>query len=134
VPFVHRGRTRELGLDCVGLLVLCAQELGRKILDYDRYGKNPNPKELLRRMQLTADRVDKPAVGAIALTHVRSNMRFPHHVAIITRPPSHCRSSVRAGQLWMVHAYEESGVVVDNAYAAPWTKQTDCFWKLKDLG
>lgn len=38
--FFHQGRSRESGLDCVGLLVLVARETGIPHVDSTQYGKN----------------------------------------------------------------------------------------------
>ena len=40
VPFVHMGRSVR-GLDCVGLVVMVARELGMDVLDSTYYGREP---------------------------------------------------------------------------------------------
>jgi hypothetical protein len=41
VPFRHRGRNPAVALDCVGLLVVVAHELGEEVRDVRLYGREP---------------------------------------------------------------------------------------------
>ena len=42
-PFHHMGRLPGVGLDCVGLLICCARELGLVALDFDIPAYTPSP-------------------------------------------------------------------------------------------
>ena len=47
VPFVHQGRSPQ-GLDCVGLLVQVAEDLGFEAHDFAAYSLRPSSKQLMR--------------------------------------------------------------------------------------
>jgi cell wall-associated NlpC family hydrolase len=47
VPFRHLGRTR-FGLDCAGLLIVCAAEVCRTRIVIEDYSAWPSPKEMRR--------------------------------------------------------------------------------------
>ncbi|CAJ3486924.1 hypothetical protein [Burkholderia pseudomallei] len=48
--FRHQGRTPEVGLDCVGLLLYTAHSLGLTDYDYTAYPRHPDPDELERHL------------------------------------------------------------------------------------
>lgn len=83
VPFRHQGRSRT-GVDCAGLVICVACDLGLPIRDYRAYGRLPRGDTLLRvlREQCTEYRGD-PLPGSIALMRFE---RDPQHLAIIAGP------------------------------------------------
>lgn len=86
-PFLHMGRTAK-GMDCVGLLVLVARELGLEVTDSPYYGREParnNNSFQLRDYLIKnlGNPVDRPYQVNDVVT-MRMRKRFaPHHVAII---------------------------------------------------
>lgn len=40
-PFVHQGRLKGVGIDCIGLVVCVARESGLEIKDYHGYSEQP---------------------------------------------------------------------------------------------
>lgn len=76
----HQGRNRS-GIDCVGLVLATAWELGLTAIDYDGYGRIPDGAMLLAELDKHMDRTDVHQSGDVLL------MRFeqqPQHVAIVT--------------------------------------------------
>lgn len=45
-PFHHQGRLKGTGVDCAGLIVGVARELGLSAFDTTGYGRRPNTREL----------------------------------------------------------------------------------------
>jgi len=51
-PFHHLGRQKGVGIDCIGLAICVAQELGLS-WDEEHYDRHPKPGLLLRRLRET---------------------------------------------------------------------------------
>jgi cell wall-associated NlpC family hydrolase len=51
VPFHHQGRAREAGLDCIGLLVVVAEDLGIPVEDCAVYKRYPSPADLMKHLR-----------------------------------------------------------------------------------
>jgi cell wall-associated NlpC family hydrolase len=107
VPFAHMGRS-EKGLDCVGLLVLVAIELGVEVKDSPHYGREParnnNAFQLADYLRLNfGDPVDR-AYRPNDVLMMKLRPRFqPAHVGIV--------APHRYG-LGIIHAYGQAGEVV----------------------
>lgn len=100
-PFRHQGRLAGVGLDCVGLVVVAALEVGIPVIDNLTYPHNPSD-AFLRHMlvdvnRLTACSFDDDAIGDLLL--LRYSKRATH-VAIRT-------------DLGVLHATADVGRVVE---------------------
>jgi len=102
VKFIHRGRTRR-GVDCVGLVILAAQDCGYLAEDLPAYGREPRngllEKTLADHLGAPVNRA--PAVNDVVVMSLQSGQQ-PSHVGIITHHPN---------GLGIVHAYGEIGRV-----------------------
>jgi cell wall-associated NlpC family hydrolase len=121
VPFVHQGRSRT-GVDCLGLLMMVAEELGLQGRDgallttHDccEYGKVPDGVRLQSRLQ----RVLYPRVGDavqqadVVLCRIDA---MPQHVAII--------GNYVYGGLSIIHAYAPARKVVEHPLDAYWQRR-----------
>ena len=101
MPYRHAGRNRN-GIDCVGLIIKVAHELGLSEYDTTNYGRRPVPADFLREMRdhlvaVPASRLDH---GEIA---VFTEPRHPCHVGIIERD---------GADLYVIHAYALARKVV----------------------
>lgn len=113
-PWLHQGRSR-LGLDCVGLLVVVARELGLPVSYRPTHGRLPQGDALLREL----DRYTVPAVGevgSIMVLWVSPRTKTPQHVALDT------------GGGWMVHAagYRSISRVVEQRIDDRWRSRLVC--------
>lgn len=113
VAWRHQGRRAD-GIDCLGLLVLVAIDLGldgaAKFLDHQSraYGRLP-PNRLAG--ELTGAgciRAPRPALGTIGLFAQPGT--YPSHVGIF-------------GDGEMIHALAPAGRVVRHGFVAPWPGQ-----------
>ncbi len=103
-PFQHQGRMKGVALDCVGLILSVAEDLGIKDtrgvpilrIDYREYGPQPEGLLVLEccRDRLVAKGMGDLKPGDIICTSVPE---MPTHTAIIV---------ARDGMFYMVHAYE----------------------------
>lgn len=81
-PFHHVGRLKGVGIDCVGLLVCVAAELGVPIKDYTSYSKRPDGVTLHRELEAQLIETDRtPELGRIVSFQSGGK---PRHLGIIT--------------------------------------------------
>jgi cell wall-associated NlpC family hydrolase len=102
VPYKHLGRTRY-GVDCVGLLIKSAHEVGFTTYDTTNYGRRPQPKDFLRELKDQLDRIQKREAGHGDVLVFREP-RHPCHVGILDAGDD--------GRLHVVHAYAPMRKVV----------------------
>lgn len=90
VPYLHQGRNRA-GLDCIGLIVCVARDLGMDVQDMDRYTTDPEPEKLMAGLagHLQEIPIGEAAIGDVGLFRVKV---IPQHTAILT-------------DVGMIHAY-----------------------------
>ena len=114
-PFHHQGRSVH-GMDCVGLLVCIARDLGINVRDNTTYPRIPDPAELLaglernglRRLESGKD----AGPGDVVVFWCRPKSREAHHVAVLTEEGT------------LVHALSELGRVMETPYDERWQAQT----------
>lgn len=98
-PYVHQGRVRGAGVDCVGLVIGVAHALGISTFDTSDYLQQPDPIRMgrLLREHLEVIDIGELARGDIVWVHV-ADARLapdPQHLAIITET---------APRMMMIHA------------------------------
>lgn len=82
VKFRHQGRSRKEGLDCAGLLIRVAQDLGLSQFDIRAYERVPDGEQMRSLCDTHMRRTFLTSSGAVALIRFG---RFPQHVAIFGR-------------------------------------------------
>lgn len=103
-PFRHQGRN-HLGLDCGGLLVLAASDMGRVLDDIKGYARTPDGKTLVAVMERNLKRVNRqPLPNDIILFKLR---KYPQHIAICT-------------DVGIIHAHADNGKVVEHRIDEKW--------------
>lgn len=83
-PYRHQGRLPDVGLDCVGPLILAARHFGLQAHDFDVTGYTPQPDGSLQPIleaHLTPTPRDQLALGDVVLNGFR--LEPPRHIAII---------------------------------------------------
>lgn len=113
VPFQHQGRSRA-GIDCGGLAIRVAHDLGLSSFDISGYRRLPagvagETIEQVCRREMS--QVDPAALapGDVALFLIGKR---PRHLAVV--------GDYYAGGLSIIHAYEPAGRVVENRFDAAW--------------
>ncbi|MEO5376067.1 MAG: C40 family peptidase [Alphaproteobacteria bacterium] len=109
VRFRHQGRSRG-GLDCAGLIVAVAHDLGLSDADYTAYGHEPDGRTL---HTLLARHMDEVAPGDMALGDVvfMAFQAFPQHLGILAdagRPFS------------LIHAFAPARKVIEHRLDDEW--------------
>lgn len=112
-PFRHQARVPGLGLDCVGLLAHVFESLTLPYEDETGYPRTPFGGKLERNLdaQPSLRRVplDEMAAGDVLVMRIKS---APQHVAI--------HSGEIGGHVYIIHASEEHGGVVEHRLDAMW--------------
>lgn len=83
-PFVHQGRGGA-GLDCAGLIIKAASDLGIKLQEVHGYGRTPKDEELGGQMDKQLIRLPQHEpwrVGDVLLMRFGSE---PQHVALVSK-------------------------------------------------
>ncbi len=100
-PFHHQGRTPHVGLDCVGLPICAAREIGIPVIDDITYPHEPSAAHLANMLSEVNDLkrvpLDDDMLGDLILMRYS---RQPTHIAIRTH-------------LGIVHAYAPMRKVVE---------------------
>lgn len=122
VPFRHRGRRPSSGLDCVGLMVVVAQELDFPVEDLRVYGREPTG-EILQKLLL--DHLGEPKdpgapleIDDVLALQLPGQPDWGHMGLVIPHPYG----------LGIVHAYAEAGKVVAQRIDARRRSQIRAVW------
>ncbi|MES2983899.1 MAG: NlpC/P60 family protein [Pseudomonadota bacterium] len=130
VPFAHQGRSAQ-GLDCLGLLIVAAQEAGVTFdgkdaltLEVPLYGTRPDTRLLKQKLDgyLCPIATAQVREGDMVLLKVEGS---PQHLALISDYPF-------AGEYGMIHAYAPARKVVEHRYDTHWRRETYAAYRLKD--
>ena len=104
VRFQHQGRT-PLGLDCVGLLIIVAHNVGYTDYDFTTYDRVPDGKlfwQAMCRHLHSVDGLDEVRPGDVLLMKYHL---FPQHVAFVSEV-------LPEGRGWkIIHAFNHRGVI-----------------------
>ncbi len=115
-PFVHQGRVPGAGLDCVGLLVAVAREMGIEPVDSLNYPRIPTPGWLIPHLKLN---MFQDGSGPVAAFWIRRPTDEPYHVGIL----DHERGT-------MIHTFYNLGKVVEHRFDDRWKKRVHSLWQL----
>ena len=102
-PFQHQQRSKGLAVDCAGLVIGVARELGLVEPEFDvtHYPRQPDGVSLLRWCEEYMLRIEQPAMQPGDVVVVAFDTR-PQHLGIV--------GNYRHGGLSMIHAYEHAMV------------------------
>ena len=113
VPWLHQGRTRA-GIDCAGLLICIARELGLVAPAFDVNGYGLQPDGTMAQACTAHLRPGPLAPGSLLLLQFAG--AEPQHLAVIV-PYRH------AGALAIVHALRPRGAVVEHRIDDIWRRR-----------
>lgn len=114
-PFVHQGRRRGIGVDCAGVVIGVARELGLSQFDTRSYPAQPDPVQMRALLEAHLD--------PVAWTERRAGDILWFRVEL---DPQHLGLLVDAGEApVMVHAFGRPGVmkVVETRVDAFWQER-----------
>ncbi|MFW0776983.1 MAG: C40 family peptidase [Rickettsiales bacterium] len=132
--FHHQGRQKKTekhkgGVDCLGLLVGVAGELGLHLsdgtplasFDSTNYSHYPNTTELMHKLARLLDPIptEETLAGDVLLLRIDES---PQHLAIV--------SNYQSG-LGMIHAYAPARAVVEHSLDTWWMKRIKAAYRIK---
>lgn len=111
-PFHHQGRLKGVGVDCAGLVIGVARDLGLSTWDVDGYGMVPNGRHLRQLANSVMNQIPRAELspGDVVLMKWVS---FPQHVAIIT-------PGAGLGGLGLLHSYAKIGKCLEHGLTQDW--------------
>lgn len=118
-PFHHQGRCKGIGVDCAGLIVCSARELGIDVVDSPTYSRLPDG----RTLQACIER----CMVEVPLEQARDGDML---VFRMVRYPSHVGLKTDKG---FIHTYSGVGRVVEHGYVEPWVSRTVAAYRFKGM-
>lgn len=103
VPYRHQGRDRDSGIDCAGVPVVIAREVGISGFDTTRYSRRPKPREMDR------------AMAEAGCRKIPMKDMAPGDILRLAMPtwPVHCAILDEDGKgQWIIHAWLSARKVV----------------------
>ena len=100
-PFIHQGRVKGVGVDCAGLIIGVAHELGLSDFDIDGYPRSSS--DILMEQILDTEMQRLPFALAIPGDVFFFRLKSQKHLAIITE----------TNPFYIIHAYEQKKKVVE---------------------
>ena len=123
-PYHHAGRIKGAGVDCIGLIVGAARELGVEVpFDTTAYGRGDNLALMGRGLsefcECFDDDVPERLAGDILIFRGGSIL---HHVALYAGPETDT----------MIHVYNAAGKVVETPVTEEWLRLLFLVYRLKE--
>lgn len=107
-----------MGVDCAGLLICVARDLGLQHYDVQGYSRVPSGGDFERHLDANLDRISAIEPGCILLMAFDSE---PQHVAICTSNTS------------IIHAYFEVRKVVEHDLDALWLSRVRAIYRFRGV-
>ena len=121
-PWRHQGRTRG-GMDCLGLVVVVARELGLSERDGTGYSRRATGRALLDPFREEMDEIPLDAVRPGDVV-VFADRCYPCHVGIL---------SERHGALGVIHAHASRRQVIEDAWSGEWQAKARFAFRFRGL-
>lgn len=121
VPFAHQGRSKEHGVDCVGLVLCVSRQLGLLPVDTDVTGYRRAPDGSM--LRLCDEWMDRAPLADSHVAAVRFSVA-PQHLAFLLP---------RNDGLAFVHALERSGAVVVHRVDETWRRRIVASYRLRGV-
>ena len=121
-PFKHQGRLLGVGVDCIGLAVVCAEAAGIQVNDDQTYGRNPDGRKLVAALKAHCREVgfDKIREGDILIMQFEDTI-FPMHVAIVSS----------LNPIRIIHAYAVHRKVVEHILDEDWRNRVVGVYRIR---
>ena len=116
-PFRHQGRAKGKGVDCAGLVIGVARDLGMEAEDVAGYSRQPFGDSLKRVIDAQMVRVSAAEPGDVYLMRFDSD---PQHLAI-------------ASDIGIIHAYSSARRCVEHSLDDVWRKRIVAIYRFREL-
>jgi cell wall-associated NlpC family hydrolase len=124
VPFLHQGRDPNVGIDCVGLLVLAARGCGLDELtahDISDYARDPARGELEARLR-KAFGAPVRDLSPGCVVSIEFHKPATRHVAIVGEHPH---------GLSLIHTYKSPAQVIEHGLDDKWRKRITGIYRME---
>jgi len=120
-PFKHQGRLKGVGVDCIGLVMCVARDMGISHYENTKYGRIPQRDMLLKEAKKHMTLIDKSDLqpGDVLLFQFIPNT--PQHFAIY------------AGDSYIIHSYEQFEKVIEHRMDGAWERRIVACFRLKGV-
>ena len=126
--FHHQARLPGVGMDCVGVVALSGAAGGAEVRDFTAYGRNPNPRELMRRVRENFDEIElaDARCGDVPVFWMKAP-DVPQHLGVFAPHPN--------GHRGIVHAHDDldgrrgTKRVVLVGFPGFWEERLDSVWR-----
>ena len=122
VPWRHQGRGRR-GLDCAGLIVRVARDLGLSDYDATGYRRHAQGQSFVEHFRRNMDQLPVPNMRPGDVL-VFADAAYPCHAAIVAE---------KYGRPSIVHAHATRRKVVEELYAAEWPDKVKFCFRFRGL-
>lgn len=119
-PYQHQGRTPQVGLDCIGLIIIVGHTLNLFDYNYTNYSRAPDG-QLLVNIEKHCVKLPDLTEGALAVFALSP---IPHHVGIISK---------FRGNWGLIHAYQNTGKVREHEFIKWWRDKLVGVYKLPNV-
>lgn len=124
-PYEHQKRIKGIAIDCAGVPVGVAVELGLVIEDYTSYAREPNPPLMRSYLDRNLVRVNKSdmQIGDVAwIKYTKS----PQHLAIIGNHPNGGFTLIHADSLLL-------SKVIEHSLDKTWLDRIVAVWRYREI-
>lgn len=111
VPYLHQGRSR-LGVDCAGLLMCVAYDMGIKDVRISDYGRSPDAN---RARTIIEEHMERIRFSELEIADVLS--------FVILNDVQHYGIVTQMDPIRFVHSYQTVGKVIEQALVDPWLRR-----------
>lgn len=119
-PFRHQGRSKTRGVDCVGLILGVAQELGVQLIAPKDYTSSPSGQLVMQYANDQLSQTSSKNIGSVVVMW-GFDRDEPQHLGFIGRD---------AGRFTLIHAFSKRGIVVEHGFDAFWDRRIKAFFEL----
>lgn len=117
-PYQHQARLKGVGVDCAGLLIGVARELGIADVHVAGYGPVPHAGMLRATVEQHCIRIDAPEPACVLLMGWLPGPEGEQHLAILTDADT------------IVHAYAHAQACVEHRYSSAWRARTRGYYRM----
>lgn len=119
--FHHQGRLKGVGIDCAGVVIVVAHELGLSEFDVTDYGRIPDGETIRSLLDEHMDPVEKPEPGDVLLFRFT---KHDQHLAIL---------ATHDQVMTIIHARGDIGRVVETSLDKVWKRRVTGAWRYRGL-
>jgi NlpC/P60 family putative phage cell wall peptidase len=116
-PYHHQARVKNVGVDCAGLVIGVARELGMFDVEYQDYGRIPYQGLLPAICDRHLVRCESLQPACVLVMSFLLQPGSEQHLAILTDTGT------------IVHAYESAGACVEHQYSVSWQRRTRIIYR-----